>query len=95
MAGSTTIEMGPGQILSEVGADEFRRGLYSGGLLRCSNLWVASAHQTDDGEIEIELYCSLDTRTDHWIAEVYYYNIDRATAALREYERTGNIPEGE
>jgi len=95
MAGSTTIELEPGQILSEMGADVFRRGLRSGGLLRCSHLWMASAHRADDGGIEIELYCDLDTRIDHWAAEIYYYSIDRATAALREYERTGNIPEGE
>ncbi len=95
MAGSTTIEMAPGQILSEVGADVFRRIVRSGDTLRCSHLWMMSAHRANDGGIEIELYCSLNTRTDHWDAEIYYDSIDRAIVALRDYERTGNIPEGE
>jgi hypothetical protein len=95
MAGSTTIEMAPGQILNDVGADIFRRGLRSGAVLRCAHLWMASAHRADDGGIEIELYCSLDTRTDCWDTEIYYYSIDHAIVALGEYERTGNMPEGE
>jgi hypothetical protein len=95
MAGSTTIEMEPGQILSGVGANLFRRAIRSGELLRCSHLWMASAHADDDGVIEIEIYCSLDERTDRWDAEVYYYSIDSAIVALCEYELTGNMPEGE
>ncbi|NTW01575.1 MAG: hypothetical protein HGA19_09720 [Oscillochloris sp.] len=95
MVGSTTMEMVPGQILSDVGADLFCRILRSGEILRCSHLWMASAHRLDDGGVEIEIYCSLNTQADHWDTEIYYYNFDRALVALREYECTGNMPEGE
>jgi hypothetical protein len=95
VAGSTYAEMGPGQILDDAGAEGFCRMLWSGVTVRCSSLWVASAHTTGEGEIEIEIYCSLDQRSDRWDAEVYYYSLDRAVVALREYERTGNMPEGE
>lgn len=95
MAGSTSTEMTPGQILSDIGADTFRRALQRGEALRCSYLWMASAHRAEDGGIEIEIYCSLDTRSDHWATEIYYYSFDRAISALREYEHTGNMPEGE
>ncbi len=94
MAGSTTVEFAPGQILNDGGADIFRRGLHSGEVLRCAHLWMAAAHQTDDGEIEIALACGLDPRSDRWVAEIYYFSIDRTIAALREYEYTGNMPEG-
>jgi hypothetical protein len=95
MASSTTMEMEPGQILSDVGADLFRRVLEGGEVVRCSHLWIASAHQYDDGGIEIEICCSLNRRTDRWDAEIYYFDLDRALIAIREYESTGNIPEGE
>ncbi|MEI8306405.1 MAG: hypothetical protein WCF99_04980 [Chloroflexales bacterium] len=95
MAGSTTIEMEPGQILSKDGADLFCRALRRGDTLRCVPLWITSAHRADDGGIEIEILCSLNTRTDRWDAEIYYFSLDRAILALCDYERTGNIPEGE
>jgi hypothetical protein len=56
---------------------------------------MASAHRAEDGEIEIEIYCGIDPSSDHWDAEIYYYSVERAIIALREYERTGNMPEGE
>ncbi|MBX0328639.1 hypothetical protein K2Z83_13230 [Oscillochloris sp. ZM17-4] len=95
MAGSTSIEMSPGQILSDLGADTFRKALQRGDALRCARLWMATAHRADDGGVEIEIYCCLDTRHDCWDVEIYYYSVDRAIVALREYERTGNMPEGE
>ncbi len=95
MAGSTYIEIAPGQILDEAGARWFRRMLLSGATLRCANLWMALAHPAGDGAVEIEIYCGLDPRTDRWAAEIYYDNLDRALHALREYEHTGNMPEGE
>lgn len=95
MAGFTHAEMAPGQILHDAGATRFRQALQSGAILRCANLWMAQAHSRGGGEVEIEIYCSLDRRTDNWAAEVYYFSIDRALVALREYEHTGNMPEGE
>jgi hypothetical protein len=84
-----------GQILSDAGADTFRRRLQNGDILRCAHLWMASARPIDPGTFEITIFCGLDSRTDHWDAEIYYFSLDRALVALREYERTGNMPEGE
>jgi hypothetical protein len=95
MAGSATLEMSPGQILSEAGAAMFRQRLQGGDILRCAQLWMASARRADDGSTEIELYCDLDRDSDRWAIEIYYSSFDRAIAALREYEGTGNMPEGE
>ena len=95
MAGRTSTEMTPGQIFTDSGADTFRGELLSSHTLRCADLWMASAQVYSDGAAEIELLCSYDPRTDRWDAEVYYFSFERAIKALREYEETGNIPEGE
>lgn len=95
MAGRTTTVMQPGQILSDAGADMFRGELLSGHTVRCAGLWTANAQIYSDGAAEIEIFCSLDPARDRWDAEVYYYSFERAVGALREYEQTGNIPEGE
>lgn len=95
MAGRTTLEMKPGQIFSNPGADTFRSELLSAHTVRCEDLWMASAQVYSDGAAEIEILCSFDTRVDRWDAEIYYYSFERAVTALREYEETGNIPEGE
>ncbi len=95
MAGRTTTELAPGQILSEAGAESFRGELLSARAVRCGNLWLAQATVYSDGAAEIEILCSLDLLGGRWAAEIYYYSFERAVAALREYEETGNIPEGE
>ncbi|NJN15317.1 MAG: hypothetical protein HC822_02960 [Oscillochloris sp.] len=95
MAARTTTELERQQIFTASGADSFRSELLSGRTVRCANLWMASAQVYNDGAAEIEIFCSLDIRTDRWDAEIYYYSFERAIAALREYEQTGNIPEGE
>jgi hypothetical protein len=95
MAGRTTTEIVPGQIFSDVGADTFRGELLSAHAVRCADLWLAQATVYSDGAAEIEILCSRDARTDRWDADVYYYSFERAVTALREYEETGNIPEGE
>lgn len=95
MAGRTMTAMAPGEILNDDGADTFRGELLSAHTVRCENLWLAQATVYSDGAAEIEILCSLDPATSRWDAEVYYYSFDRAVAALREYEETGNIPEGE
>jgi hypothetical protein len=95
MAGRTTTELAPGQIFSDSGADTFRGELLSSRAVRCGSLWLAQATVYSDGAAEIEILCSLDARRDRWEAEIYYYSFERAVAALREYEETGNIPEGE
>lgn len=95
MAGGTATVMEPGQILTEAGADTFRGELLSARSLRCANLWMARAQVYNDGAAEIEILCSYDPRVDRWDAEIYYYSFERAVVALREYEETGNIPEGE
>jgi hypothetical protein len=87
--------MAPGQILSDAGADTFRGELLSAHAVRCADLWLAQATIYSDGAAEIEILCSRDGRTTRWAADVYYYSFERAVAALREYEETGNIPEGE
>lgn len=84
-----------GQILNDDGAETFRGELLSAHAVRCDNLWQANATVYSDGAAEIEILCSLNTDTGRWDAEVYYYSFDRAVSALREYEATGNIPEGE
>ncbi len=95
MAGRTTTELEPGQILSDGGADTFRGELLSAHAVRCANLWLAHATIYNDGAAEIEILCSHNPHANRWDAEVYYYSFDRAVEALREYEATGNIPEGE
>jgi hypothetical protein len=95
MAGRTTTELAPGQIFSASGADTFRGELLSAHAVRCANLWLAHATVYNDGAAEIEILCSLNPGANRWDAEVYYYSFERAVAALREYEETGNIPEGE
>jgi len=87
--------MQPGQIHGAAGADTFRGELLGGRAVRCGALWLASAQVYSDGAAEIEILCSFDAARDRWDAEVYYYSFERAVAALREYEQTGNIPEGE
>lgn len=95
MAGRTTTEMLPGQIFSDAGADTFRGELLSAHAVRCAELWFAQATVYSDGAAEIEIFCSHNPRTGRWDADIYYYSFERAVAALREYEETGNIPEGE
>lgn len=95
MAGRTTTELAPGQILSDSGANTFRGELLSAHAVRCANLWLAQATVYSDGAAEIEILCSLNPIFDRWDAEIYYYSFERAVMALREYEETGNIPEGE
>lgn len=95
MAGRITTAMAPGQIFTDAGADSFRSELLSAHAVRCGNLWLAQATIYNDGAAEIELLCSLNPVTDQWDAGIYYYSFERAVAALREYEETGNIPEGE
>jgi hypothetical protein len=85
----------PGRIQEESGADTFRGELLSAHAVRCGNLWLANAQVYNDGAAEIELLCSLNPQTGRWDAEIYYYSFERAVTALREYEETGNIPEGE
>ncbi|NTU83277.1 MAG: hypothetical protein HGA45_28555 [Chloroflexales bacterium] len=95
MAGRTMTAMAPGQILDNDGADIFRGELLSAHSVRCDNLWLAQATVYSDGAAEIEILCSLNQANGRWDAEVYYYSFERAVGALREYEETGNIPEGE
>lgn len=95
MAGRTMTAMAPGDILNDDGADTFRGELLSAHAVRCENLWLAQATVYSDGAAEIEIRCSLNPASGRWDAEVYYYSFDRAVTALREYEETGNIPEGE
>lgn len=95
MAGRTETAMEPGQILSDAGADTFRGELLSAHAVRCGNLWLANATVYSDGAAEIEIRCSLNPARSRWDAEIYYYSFERAVMALREYEETGNIPEGE
>lgn len=95
MAGRTTTEMAPGQIASDAGADTFRGELLSAHVVRCANLWLAQATVYSDGAAEIEILCSHNPSTKRWDADIYYYSFEQAVAALREYEETGNIPEGE
>lgn len=95
MASRTTTPMSPGQIMSDAGADTFRGELLSSHTVRCASLWMASATVYSDGAAEIELFCSFNPAIDNWDAEVYYYSFEHAVKALREYEQTGNIPEGE
>lgn len=95
MVGRTTTELLPGQILSASGADTFRGELLGAHAVRCANLWLAQATIYSDGAAEIEILCSLNSTAASWDAEVYYYSFERAITALREYEETGNIPEGE
>jgi hypothetical protein len=95
MAGRTETAMDRGQIMSDAGADTFRGELLSAHTVRCGNLWLANATVYSDGAAEIEIRCSLDKTRSRWDAEIYYYSFERAVKALREYEETGNIPEGE
>jgi hypothetical protein len=95
MAGGTATQIDPGHIFSDAGADVFRGELLSARTLRCADLWMARAQVYNDGAAEIEILCSYDPRVDRWDAEIYYYSFERAVTALREYEETGNIPEGE
>ena len=95
MAARTTTELEPGQILSDGGADTFRGELLSAHAVRCANLWLAHATVYSDGAAEIEILCSHNAQTTRWDAEIYYYSFEHAIVALREYEQTGNIPEGE
>lgn len=95
MAGRTMTRLEPGQIFSDAGADTFRGELLSAHAVRCADLWLAQATVYSDGAAEIEIFCSRNAATDRWDADVYYYSFDRAVKALREYEETGNIPEGE
>lgn len=95
MAGGTATMIAPGLIFTEAGSDTFRSELLSARTLRCANLWMARAQVYSDGAAEIEILCSYDPRVDRWDAEIYYYSFERAVTALREYEETGNIPEGE
>ncbi|HMQ30642.1 MAG TPA: hypothetical protein PKD53_07920 [Chloroflexaceae bacterium] len=87
--------MEPGQIMSDSGADTFRGELLSAHAVRCRDLWLAHATVYSDGAAEIEIRCSLNQARKRWDAEIYYYSFERAVQALREYEETGNIPEGE
>jgi hypothetical protein len=87
--------MAPGQILTDAGADTFRGELLSARSVRCADLWLAQATVYTDGAAEIEIRCSRNSRTNRWDADIYYYSFERAVLALREYEETGNIPEGE
>jgi hypothetical protein len=95
MGGRTMTAMVPGQILNDDGADTFRGELLSAHSVRCDSLWEAQATVYSDGAAEIEILCSLNQTTGRWDAEVYYYSFERAVNAIREYEETGNIPEGE
>jgi hypothetical protein len=95
MAGRTTTLMERGQIMGDGGADTFRGELLSAHAVRCGDLWLAQATIYSDGAAEIEIHCSLNPANGRWEAEVYYYSFERAVHALREYEDTGNIPEGE
>ena len=95
MAGRTTTMMDRGQILSDAGSDTFRGELLSAHSVRCDNLWLATATVYHDGAAEIEIHCSLNPANGRWAAEVYYYSFEQAVRAIREYEETGNIPEGE
>jgi hypothetical protein len=95
MAGRTETAMAPGQILTDAGADTFRGELLSAHSVRCGNLWLAEATVYSDGAAEIEIRCSHEPGRGRWAVDVYYYSFERAVTALREYEETGNIPEGE
>ncbi|MFV9505592.1 MAG: hypothetical protein AB4911_13635 [Oscillochloridaceae bacterium umkhey_bin13] len=95
MAGRTTTLMDRGQIMGDAGADTFRGELLSAHAVRCADLWLAQATVYSDGAAEIEIRCGLDSTGRRWEAEVYYYSFERAVRALREYEETGNLPEGE
>lgn len=95
MAGRTETAMVPGQIMTDAGADVFRGELLSAHSVRCNCLWLAHATVYSDGAAEIEIRCSLDQARGRWEAEIYYFSFERAVKALREYEETGNIPEGE
>jgi hypothetical protein len=95
MASRTETAMTLGHILTDAGADTFRGELLSAHVVRCGNLWLAEATVYSDGAAEIEIRCSHEPAHGRWAADVYYYSFERAIAALREYEETGNIPEGE
>lgn len=95
MAGMTMTLMERGQILSDSGADTFRGELLSAHSVRCGDLWLVHATVYSDGAAEIEMRCSMNSGSGRWDAEIYYYSFERAVQALREYEETGNIPEGE
>jgi hypothetical protein len=95
MAGRTTTLMERGQIMSDSGADTFRGELLSAHAVRCDNLWLAHATVYSDGAAEIEIRCCMSPTNGRWETEIYYYSFERAVQALREYEDTGNIPEGE
>ncbi|WP_129671485.1 hypothetical protein [Candidatus Chloroploca sp. Khr17] len=95
MAGRTTTAMDPGQILTDAGADTFRGELLSAHAVRCQNFWLATATVYHDGAAEIAIWCSLNPAHGRWDAEIYYFSFEQAIRALREYEETGNIPEGE
>jgi hypothetical protein len=91
----TVTMLDPGRIQEDAGADTFRGELLSAHAVRCGDLWMANAQVYHDGAAEIELLCSLNPKTGRWDAEIYYYSFEQAIIALREYEATGNIPEGE
>ncbi len=95
MAVRTITLMERGAIMSVAGADTFRAELLSAHAVRCDDRWLAQATVYSDGAAEIEIWCSLDAERGDWDAEIYYYSFERAVLALREYEATGNIPEGE
>lgn len=95
MAERITVTLAPGQILSEVGAEIFRQKLINGHTVRCGDRWIASVEKNDGEAPEIQLRCCRNPETDRWETEVYYFSFERAIGALREYEETGNFPEGE
>lgn len=95
MASRTTTPMEPGQIATDAGADTFRAELLSAHTVRCADLWMAVSSVYEDGAAEIELSCNYDPATTRWAAHAYYYSFERATAALRAYEASGTVPEGE
>lgn len=87
--------MSPGQIATPAGADTLRAELLSAHAVRCGDLWMASSSVYGDGAAEIEVSCRFEPDSRSWQAHAYFYSFDRATAAIRDFEATGVIPEGE
>ncbi|MCU0490099.1 MAG: hypothetical protein MUD01_00720 [Chloroflexaceae bacterium] len=95
MSHRTVTPMQPGQIATEAGADTLRGELLSAHAVRCGDLWFATASVYSDGAAEIELSCRYDAEGGQWASHAYFYSFERATTALREYEASGELPEGE
>ena len=90
---ATITPMERGAIATPAGADKLRGELLSAHEVRCGDLWRALASVYADGAAEIEVDADFDQARQAWSASAFFYSFEAATAALRAFESTGELPE--